>query len=411
MKPLLSAVFICVLLLGFSSVQGSDFKIDDQFPGGNIIVRSVTGDKVLLAVDRRGSDRGECSWRHWFFRVTGAQGRTLQFEFEKDRTSDVFGHVTTRGPMVSRDDRLTWTWFSDGKPFNPPNSFEYKFGENEKIVYFTAVPPYTEETLHRFLKAIDTTRGNFRLTSLCKTEKGRSVELIRFGSEKNPGKIGIVICARHHANEIVSDFVIEGIIKEAFSGSDAGNFILTNADFFIVPFVDKDGVEAGEQGKSLIPHDHNRDYIKRRYSTIRAIEDQTLIWGKDKKIFLFDFHANSLDHRGRRLNDPNAWSHHMFFFVHTVKSVQYEKAFGLILKDLQKNKRILYDGKSDTLNKKVTPSMSHNWFYDHLNAIFSCSSEVPSCGREGMPYSIEEYHELGANIVRALAISIRDLKR
>jgi murein tripeptide amidase MpaA len=50
-----------------------------------------------------------------------------------------------------------------------------------------------------------------------------------------------------------------------------------HADFFIVPPVDKDGVEDGDQGKNRKPYDHNRDYLQRIHREIQAITAQVPI--------------------------------------------------------------------------------------------------------------------------------------
>ncbi|MBQ6011409.1 MAG: hypothetical protein IJL17_22960, partial [Kiritimatiellae bacterium] len=47
-------------------------------------------------------------------------------------------------------------------------------------------------------------------------------------------------------------------IDEVLSGSKEGEWIRDNADCVFVPFMDKDGVENGDQGKHRAPHDHNR---------------------------------------------------------------------------------------------------------------------------------------------------------
>jgi hypothetical protein len=45
------------------------------------------------------------------------------------------------------------------------------------------------------------------------------------------------------------------------SESKDGRWFRENVEVVIVPFMDKDGVEEGDQGKNRKPHDHNRDYI------------------------------------------------------------------------------------------------------------------------------------------------------
>ena len=64
-------------LVGASSVQ-----IDANFPGGNIVVERMEGDTVFLHQDLR-ETAGD--WFYWCFRVRGAAGRTLQFQFTSHR--------------------------------------------------------------------------------------------------------------------------------------------------------------------------------------------------------------------------------------------------------------------------------------------------------------------------------------
>lgn len=59
------------------------------------------------------------------------------------------------------------------------------------------------------------------------------------------------------------------------SNDPIGQWISDNVALLIVPLVDKDGVEAGDQGKNRQPHDHNRDYGANDgiYASVRAIRE------------------------------------------------------------------------------------------------------------------------------------------
>ena len=52
------------------------FTVDASFPGGNILVEKIEGDTVCLKPELKGTAR---RWFYWYFRVTGAGGRTLTF--------------------------------------------------------------------------------------------------------------------------------------------------------------------------------------------------------------------------------------------------------------------------------------------------------------------------------------------
>src|SRR5262249_3678602 len=61
---------------------------------------------------------------------------------------------------------------------------------------------------------------------------------------------------------------------------------------FIVPMVDKDGVEDGDQGKNRKPHDHNRDYTGESiYPSVAAIREKLPKWSAGKLRFAMDMHC------------------------------------------------------------------------------------------------------------------------
>jgi hypothetical protein len=60
--------------------------------------------------------------------------------------------------------------------------------------------------------------------------------------------------------------------------------------FHVIPFVDIDGVEEGDQGKNRNPHDHNRDYTERPiYRSVTAITDY--VQKLPNVVAGIDFHA------------------------------------------------------------------------------------------------------------------------
>ena len=67
-----------------------------------------------------------------------------------------------------------------------------------------------------------------------------------------------IVCfsCRHHCCESVAEYVLEGCLKEIEENAD----LCKKFTFYVLPFVDLDGVEDGDQGKNRAPHDHNRDY-------------------------------------------------------------------------------------------------------------------------------------------------------
>ena len=67
-----------VLFCAAALACAADVKIDADFPGGNIIVEQIEGDTARVRPDLRDTNG---IWFYWAFRVRGAQGRTIKFEF------------------------------------------------------------------------------------------------------------------------------------------------------------------------------------------------------------------------------------------------------------------------------------------------------------------------------------------
>src|SRR5258706_4588854 len=159
-------------ILAFASLQSPQegLRIDADFPGGNIIVDKIDGDSVSLHQDLRDT-AGD--WFYWQFRVRGAQGRTVTFQFTKGNVIGVLG------PALSVDGGETWSCL--GKESVKDTAFTLAFTPGAKDVRFCVSIPYLEKDLKKFL----TRHGsdpNLKIETHCETKKGRTVERLRVGS-------------------------------------------------------------------------------------------------------------------------------------------------------------------------------------------------------------------------------------
>ncbi len=257
-----------------------NLRIDSDIPGGNIVVDEVSGDDVRLHQDLRDTDR---PWFYWCFRVRGAAGRTLRFTFTASRALGV------RGPGVSFDGGLTWRWL--GAESVRQNSFVHAFAAAATDVRFSFGLPYLSSDWRRFLESL---RGHPLLTerTLCASARGRRVEYLLMESPATPRHRVAMVC-RHHCCEMMANYALEGLIGwVANDPEDAAGWLRAHAGFFIVPFVDKDGVEDGDQGKGRQPRDHGRDYEgASRYLETAAIRDQLPRWAGDRLRVGMDLHC------------------------------------------------------------------------------------------------------------------------
>jgi hypothetical protein len=271
--------FLLTAALALAGLARAEIEVDADFPGGNIVVLKVDGDVVQLKQDLRDT---QGDWFYWYFRVrNAAAGRTVKFQF---MASDVIGNL---GPAVSTDEGLTWTWLGRGTVKD--RAFEYRVADDGEVRFAMAIP-YVESDLHRFLKRIGD--GGVKVERLCGTKEGRPVEKLRFGKLDGDPKYRVLLTARHHACESIASFELEGVI-EAVLGEE--KWLRENVEFLAVPFMDKDGVEDGDQGKNRKPHDHNRDYMGESiHPSVAALRKLAPQWGAGKIRIALDLHCPAL---------------------------------------------------------------------------------------------------------------------
>ena len=250
--------------------------ITNRIPGGNIQVVSVEGHNIELDVEMRDS-AGD--WFYWCFKAVFPEKGTYCFHFIRANK------VGTRGPAISLDGGRSWRWLCRER-WNDGSSFRYECPEAGQEVIFCMGMQYLQRDWEAFLREFE---GNSLLQpgTLCRSRKGRNVELvtIREGSPNHT----VLLTSRHHAGEMMATHALEGILRAVLADSEFGREFRRTAALYAVPFVDKDGVEEGDQGKNRIPHDHARDYQDPGlYPETRALRRMI----EERKIdFILDLHC------------------------------------------------------------------------------------------------------------------------
>jgi hypothetical protein len=280
-------------LLGFVAIgaaglaaEPAEISIDADFPGGNIVVDRIQGDEAFVQQDLRDTSGW---WFYWHFRVRQAGGRTVRFHFTN---KGVFG---TQGPCYSLDRGATWAWLgtkrsnTDVPP--PQDGFVFRFPADAADVRFCFAIPYVESNLRQFLDRHKAS-ASLKTGTLCKTAKGRSAEVFYLGRLDHQAEYRLAFTCRHHACESVASFVLEGLMESVLADNETGQWFRRHAAIVGVPFVDKDGVEAGDQGKNRKPHDHNRDYAGESvYPTVAAIKKLLPEWSDGRLDMAIDLHC------------------------------------------------------------------------------------------------------------------------
>lgn len=295
-QKLVRRVLLVVTCLGLSNAIAATasaappLSIDAGFPSGNITVDRIEGDDAFIRQDLRDTAG---HWFYWHFRVRNAQDRTVRFHFTN---KNVLG---PQGPAYSLDAGKTWQWLgskrSNTEAAPPADGFLFRFPDDAAEVRFCFAIPYVESNLREFLDRHKES-SSLRTDVLCKTPKGRAVEVLYLGRLAGPCDYRLAFTCRHHACESVANFVLEGLMESILADSETGRWFREHAAVAAIPFVDKDGVEEGDQGKNRKPHDHNRDYAGDSiYTTVAAIKKHLPQWSQGRLDMAIDLHCPSIN--------------------------------------------------------------------------------------------------------------------
>jgi len=378
-KQLLIAGIGLVICTAQAAAQ---IRIDADYPGGNITVQRIEGNNVYLHQDLRDTPQW---WFYWNFRVRGAAGRTLKFHFTKRDVIDL------QGPAISLDDGSTWSWL--GMKTVSGASFSYTFGPDADNVRFCYAMPYTEANLKRFL-ANHENNPHLKLETLCKTRKGRKVERLHLGKLDGEPRYRVVLTCRHHACEMMVSWVLEGILETVLSDTEDGRWFRENVEVVAIPFMDKDGVEEGDQGKARAPRDHNQDYAgKPIYPSVAALKEFLPAWSKGKLRIAIDLHCPYI-------HDKN---------IHWVlkPGEPYVKNVRTFVDLVEKGRQgpLSYSPKNEWIWPATSPpvgSKNFGWSWTLPGMEVSTSLELPYSTAAGRQVTPDNARALGRDIARAM---------
>ena len=389
--------------------QDNRIIIDVNFPGGNVIVEEnenistlyyeVSGDTVLVRPDLRDT---EGNWFYWYFRVTGAAGETLHFQFPGR-------HVSSFGPAYLSNKNDSWQWLYD-ELYDSHDHFTYTFGPDENEVKFSSTIPYVQKNFEEF---ISTHTGNPYLSigTLTTSEKGRDVEKLSIRNSSHDSKYKVLITARHHANEAMASYALEGLISSVLDGEDISmQWLRENVEFLIVPFMDKDGVQDGDQGKNRRPYDHNRDYSGESiYNSVAALREKVTDWSNGKLKVHFDLHNPGLS---------GDWHEHIYFVGarDQILANEQEKYVNILINrnsgelTLNSERAILNPGTAwYSLEPPSEGLSSRGWTSTFDEIALAITLELPFANNDGQivtPYNAELF---GKDMADALSIYLQEL--
>ncbi len=367
-------------------------QVDCDFPGGNIVVDDLKGDTIYLHQDLRDTVG---DWFYWYFRIRGGAGRTLKIHFTKGTPAP----VGVRGPAVSDDRGESWRWL--GAESMHPAGFTYAVPLHATEVRFCFAFPYQAKQLQTFL-ARHAQNPHLQVETLCVSNKGRPVELLRLGRLDREAAYCVALTCRHHCCEMMASYVLEGIIDEVLADREEGKWLREHVEFFIVPMVDKDGVEDGDQGKNRKPRDHNRDYEgKSVHPSVAAIRQRLPEWSQGKLQFALDMHCPAARGPSNEIvyfvggPDEKIWSE-VFKFSRLLETNQRGPIF-------YRSKNNMPYGQGWNTEKNFTAGKPFSHFASELPGIrLATTIEVAYANAEGDEVTDASARALGNDLARAL---------
>jgi hypothetical protein len=273
---LIIPLFFLAMGLAFSQ---AGTVISSDFAGGNIIVVRTAGDTIWLKPDLAET---EGDWFYWYFKVSNISGKKIFFQFTMDDQFAAFG------PAYSINNDNAWKWYGENRVQH--NGFSYSFSPQDTVAWFSTAFPYTGKDLDLLFSRL-INNGRLVRDTLCISAENRVIEKLSLKPSGDKTETRVLITARHHACEMMANYVLEGMIESILNEVEL-QYLREKVEFLIVPFMDKDGVENGEQGKNRIPRDHNRDYAGASiYKSTAALRQEIPSWSDGKLSMALDLHC------------------------------------------------------------------------------------------------------------------------
>lgn len=380
---------------------------DTDFPGGNALIEVLAEDEIEIRPDLRDTIG---TWFYWYFRVRDCAGRRLRVRVIGAPTVP----IAARGPAVSLDEGRSWRWL--GAAAVQDGSFAFDVPQGCPEVRFSVGMPYTAADLERFLGRFEG-RGGLERRELTRSEGGRSVQVLRFGRTDGGAQARVLLTCRHHSCEMMASHVLEGAMEHVLGADDqAARWLRERVEIVVVPFVDLDGVEAGDQGKNRAPHDHGRDYgpTEGIYASVRAIRDLLRDPARPPFDAVLDLHCPNITPRPTNeriyfVGSPDAQN---WALVEQLSEELERVATGPLPYRSSNN---LPFGTAWNVAKnyvsrdeRTVPQQSIGWFLDdEAGAGLHTILEFPYAEAEGTEVNATSARAFGADLVRALERYLR----
>ena len=173
-------------------------------------------------------------------------------------------------------------------------------------------------------------------------------------------------------------------------------------EILAIPFIDKDGVEDGDQGKNRKPHDHNRDYAGESiYPTVAAIRRLVPEWSDNKLKVVLDLHCPYISAKHNEViylvgsSNPAIWAR--------------QQKFGAILESVRQGE-LPYSADSslpfgtawNTAANYGKQKSCSRWGAEQPGVLMASTIEIPYANVGAVLVTAENARTFGRDLARAL---------
>ncbi len=378
----------------------ASIQITCNHPGGNVKVNRLSPGRAEIESDLRDTPT---HWFYWNFEAKVLTPGKIEFHFPVGKQ-----WLSAQGPCVSTDDGKTWRWAGKDKCFfcNPDptklhDGFVWEFTHAGENVRFAQGFPYQRSDFDDFVQRNNDNR-ELHAGILTKSRHGRECPMLTIGS----GDRTMLLSCRHHACEATAAHVLEGFVAEAIADNTIAAAFRKEYTLFVIPFMDIDGVEDGDQGKGRAPHDHNRDYglTEHLYPEVAAVEE---LHKKHPFNIVLDFHDPAV-----RSDDclypgaPHIDAHEHFYFG-GYRSPSNEANTQELIRWLAEElpapcKEVFYfGGKTPLTSNGFNGLPSSYYFGDNPTVTYGITLEIPYAN-QCIEYDSAMMRDAGQSILHAL---------
>lgn len=290
-----------IVLWGCGSSAGpdpvpSDIQLHTDFEGGSLGGWTQLSANLLSLQVRLDTNADFARW--YSFRVMGGVGKTLTFHITNAGSVSAADAWAFNQPVVSYDSGGTWSRIENTSYVGGVFSFTHHFLSEGAWIALQPVYNFSRwETLAGGL-------GNHpmvdSLVVITQSIEGRPIHLVKITDPSVPDsqKEAVWATARQHPAEVAGSFMAEGLLLWLLGNDPEAAELRRRAVFYMVPFLNPDGVALGNYRVNSVGANLNREWTNRNpatapsvAATAQAMED-FVASGRSIRFFV-DFHAYS----------------------------------------------------------------------------------------------------------------------